>query len=214
FARVFLATEPALGHRPVAVKISRRGGAEARTLGRLSHPNIVPVHSVVQDPVSGWTVVCMPYWGGVTLQQVLAGTPPPARASAILDAACRAEDDDLPVPFREQPDRVFIQGSYVDGILHLVAQLADGLAFAHERGICHRDLKPSNVLVTPDGRPMLLDFNLSSDQELDREQFGGTLPYMSPEQLQALVPPTAGGAVPDVDARSDLFGLGVILCQT
>src|SRR4051794_24512418 len=53
FARVYLATEPALGHRRVAVKVSRQGGPEARTLGRISHPNIVPVHSVQEEPSTG-----------------------------------------------------------------------------------------------------------------------------------------------------------------
>ena len=56
--------------------------------------------------------------------------------------------------------------SYVDAVLWLGARLADGLAHAHERGILHRDLKPANVLLTDDGQPMLLDFNLSEDTKL------------------------------------------------
>src|SRR5712691_5399945 len=67
FAQVFLATEPALGHRHVAIKVSLEGAAEAETLGRLNHPNLVPVHSVQKDQETGLTVVCMPYLGRATL---------------------------------------------------------------------------------------------------------------------------------------------------
>ena len=70
--------------------------------------------------------------------------------------------------------------SYSSGVAHLAMQLADALAFSHSRGVCHRDLKPSNILVTPGGKPMLLDFNLSSDQQAYVPHVGGTLPYMAP----------------------------------
>ena len=90
FARVFLATEPALGGRQVAVKVSLQGAAEAETLGRLNHPNIVPVHSVREEQPSGLTVVCMPYLGSATLCDVLdkAGSADTrsSRARTILDA--------------------------------------------------------------------------------------------------------------------------------
>ena len=52
-------------------------------------------------------------------------------------------------------------------------RLADGLAHAHGRGIVHRDLKPANILLTDDGQPMLLDFNLSEDTKLHRQRLGG-----------------------------------------
>src|SRR5205823_5743243 len=65
-ARVFLARETALGKRHVVIKVSQFGTAEAETLGKLSHPNIVPVHSVQYDDVTGWTVICMPLLGLAT----------------------------------------------------------------------------------------------------------------------------------------------------
>ena len=55
--------------------------------------------------------------------------------------------------------------SYVGAVVWMASRLADGLAHAHERGILHRDMKPANILLTDDGRPMLLDFNLAEDMK-------------------------------------------------
>src|SRR5260221_5587323 len=124
--------------------------------------------------------------------------------SAIPKGAARGE--------RSLPREMLAGMSYVEAILWIGARLADGLAHAHERGILHRDLKPANVLLTDEGQPMLLDFNLAEDTKLRCEgtvaHAGGTLPYMSPEQMAGLV---AGGA--RVDARSDIYSLGVILFE-
>jgi tetratricopeptide (TPR) repeat protein len=85
------------------------------------------------------------------------------------------------------------------------------LEFIHARGVVHRDLKPSNVLLANGAVPMLLDFNLSGDVRLTDARFGGTPIYMSPEQLALMGTKHAGDA--SVDARSDLFSLGVILYE-
>src|SRR5262249_6410779 len=102
--------------------------------------------------------------------------------------------------------------TYVEAVVWLGARLADGLAHAHERGIHHRDLKPANILLTDEGQPMLLDFNLSADSKIRANAsaavIGGTLPYMAPEQLDAFV----GGNQP-VDGRSDIYALGIILFE-
>jgi serine/threonine protein kinase/Flp pilus assembly protein TadD len=102
--------------------------------------------------------------------------------------------------------------SYVEAVLWLGSRLADGLAHAHEHGILHRDLKPANVLLTDDGQPMLLDFNLSHDTKLSASataaQAGGTLPFMAPEQLQAYQAQTCS-----LNYTSDLYALGVILFE-
>jgi serine/threonine protein kinase len=217
FAQVFLATEPALGHRRVAIKVSLEGAAEAETLGRLNHPNIVPVHSVRKDPETSLTLVCMPYLGRATLCDVLdrafarSGVFP-ERACVILEAV--SDNSFLEEPSSESRPEVsgWQKGSYLEGVLHIAAQLADALAFIHAQGICHGDLKPSNVLMTPAGKPMLLDFNLAFERRLYAQQLGGTVPYMSPEQLLA----TDSNRNTDpalIDSRSDVFALGVILYE-
>ena len=211
FARVFLAMESKLGNRLVAVKIAVAGGVEAEVLGRLKHPNIVPVYSVTEDKVLGLTAICMPYLGSATLGDVLdkaLAAQAPARG-AILAAV-----NDLPYPLDPAvqaavPETVLRNGTYLDGIRLIGAQLADALAFIHAGGICHRDLKPSNVLMSPEGVPMLLDFNLCTDA---RHRLGGTFPYMSPEQLRA-TDTNSPADLPALDGRSDLFSLGVILYE-
>jgi serine/threonine protein kinase/Tfp pilus assembly protein PilF len=102
--------------------------------------------------------------------------------------------------------------SYVNAVLWIFSRLADGLAHAHDRGILHRDIKPANVLLTDNGQPMLLDFNLSEDVKLRGQtalaSIGGTLPYMSPEQIVAF-----RGGSSALEARSDVYSLGVILFE-
>ena len=71
FARVFLAEELSLGHRLVALKVSRAEGDEPLMLARLQHAHIVPVHSVHVDPATGFRLLCMPFFGGTNLAQLL-----------------------------------------------------------------------------------------------------------------------------------------------
>lgn len=218
-ARVFLAAEFKLGGRPVAIKVSRHGGYEAETLGKLRHPNIVEVYSVNHDDETGLTAVCMPYQGSATLSDVLDAAyrtrQLPEKASIILDVARRmALTQALPQDesTRAVGHRILERGTFVDGVVHVGVQLAAALQYAHSRGVLHRDLKPSNVLLTPQGRPMLLDFNLSFDEALNVVRPGGTLPYSAPEQLREAIADRAGGQS-TVDVRADVFSLGAILYQ-
>lgn len=220
-ARVYLAVQPEVGCRPVALKISPHETGEAELLGRLSHDHIVPVYSRHADPGTGMTAVCMPYLGRKTLHDVLeriaAGKRRPQTASAILkhvhsDAMLDA-DSQFRLPVAAHHGEPLVPSMpYLDAVARIGWQLAEALAYSHEQGILHLDLKPSNILLTPRGIPLLLDFNLACDVHARRVLVGGTVPYMAPEALDALLaPPAARPAVPD--NRSDLYSLGVILFQ-
>ena len=215
FARVFLARERQLADRPVALKVARGGSKEPQTLARLQHTHIVPVHSYRIDPVTGLHLLCMPYFGRVTLAQLLAepsvaSTPTGAGLLAGLDGLDPAEAKTAGSSARTTLARL----PFARAIAWWGARLADALQHAHDRGILHRDIKPSNVLVTGDGLPMLLDFNLAGESWADRhgsapENLGGTLAYMAPEHLEAV----ARGEDDGVDHRSDIYSLGVLLFE-
>ena len=241
FGRVFLARQGELADRPVALKIAPDIAGESRALAQLQHTNVVPIFSIHRGGV--FQAVCMPYLGSTTLADVIAelgrrdtlpdsgevllstidshraASTPKTEVHATLNGAAAGDSieagsnaDALPA-HRWSPQVERLRGlGYVESVLWIARRLADGLAHAHERGIVHRDLKPANVLFADDGEPMLLDFNLAVDTKSLGQAtvalVGGTLPFMAPEQLDAF-----RGANREVDARADLYALGVILFQ-
>ncbi len=182
--------------RPVAIKVlpteltadaerRKRFLLEARTAARISHPAIAQVYDV--DEQDGTIFIAMEMVDGKTIRELISG-----RQLDLL------------------------------GALDVGLQVCAGLAKAHESGIVHRDIKPANVIQTTDGHVKILDFGLAklldagavttSDgsfqnvSTLTQTQIGivkGTPAYMSPEQIK-------GEAI---DARSDLFSLGVMLFE-
>jgi serine/threonine protein kinase/Tfp pilus assembly protein PilF len=242
FGRVYLARQGDLAGRLVALKVASGLGAESHALAQLQHPSIVPIYSyhragpfqAVCMPYLGGTTIAhivqrlgdrpgVPSSGKELRSTLTRGklrtaagsefpssaAAPPAPAAAAAPPAM-AGPGAAPAAVPEGWAR--LDGlPYVDAVLALGGQLADGLAHAHARGILHRDLKPANVLLADDGRPMLLDFNLAEDTKLrgtaEWAMVGGTLPYMAPEHMAAF---RNGGVL---DARCDLYGLGVILFE-
>ncbi|MCW5764966.1 MAG: serine/threonine protein kinase [Phycisphaeraceae bacterium] len=98
--------------------------------------------------------------------------------------------------------------------LELFIRVCDAVQHAHAKGMVHRDLKPANILVTDQGEPKILDFGVArlTDKDIagatmhtEVGQLVGTLPYMSPEQV--------AGVPDDVDTRSDVYALGVVLFE-
>ncbi|MBN4082645.1 serine/threonine protein kinase [Phycisphaeraceae bacterium AH-315-B13] len=96
--------------------------------------------------------------------------------------------------------------------LVLMAEICDAVEHAHQKGIIHRDLKPANIVIDPAGRTKILDFGVACAIDPDTEALPtatvvgrvvGTIPYISPEQ--------AAGSSRDVDTRSDVYSLGVVL---
>lgn len=184
---VYLAVDSRLD-REVAIKILpealaadperlERFQREAKSVAALNHPQIVTIHSV--EEVDGVHLLTMEVVKGKSLDKIL-------------------------------PELGFDLERFFD----LGVQIADGLAAAHDKGITHRDLKPANVMVTDEGRVKILDFGLAKlaqsesapeDTELLTQDgmILGTVPYMSPEQVQGL----------PVDARSDIFSLAILLYE-
>jgi TolB-like protein/Flp pilus assembly protein TadD len=192
---VYEAEDPRLGSN-VALKFLPEDAArspealarfqrEARAASALNHPHICTTHDIGEE--AGRPFIVMERMRGATLKH-------------------RIEGQALPV----------------ERALELGVQMADALEAAHGAGIVHRDLKPANVFVTDRGEAKLLGFGLAKLAGSERDAFGsevetaaqerhltspgtalGTVAYMSPEQ--------ARGA--ELDARTDLFSLGVVLYE-
>ncbi|MBL8827026.1 MAG: protein kinase [Planctomycetaceae bacterium] len=213
-ARTFVARQRALGDRLVAIKLTPSSSQEARTLGRLHHTGIVPIYSVEHDPERRLSLMVMPYLGGATLEHLInrMQTPKakPLSGQLLFDTIAEVNAS-LPTVDPLPPAEYDLAAADKLGTaIHLVSSLAAALQHSHSKAIIHRDLKPSNVLLTPAGQPMLLDFHLADDPQREVATVGGTLAYMSPEQLHEL---RSGVRNPQIDGRADIYSLGVLFLQ-
>jgi serine/threonine protein kinase len=93
-----------------------------------------------------------------------------------------------------------------DRLVDIISQIAEGLDYAHSRGVVHRDIKPANILIAQDGKVKITDFGIArlDTSNLTMEgQLLGTPNYMAPEQIQGK----------EVDHRADIFSLGVVFYE-
>lgn len=209
---VYLAEQPSLG-RSVALKLMRpeyayfpgareRFQREVTAAARLSHPGVVPVYTVGE--AQGIPYFAMEALPGLSLAQALAALADrgPEQLSGLdlwrllrPAGAAANPSGELPETFR---------GSWPQVATRLCLRIAEALEHAHERGVLHRDIKPGNVMLTPEGRVVLLDFGLASlsgSQRLTRTGAAlGSLAYMAPEVIE-------GGT--EIDGRADVWSVGV-----
>ncbi|MBC8186778.1 MAG: serine/threonine protein kinase [Proteobacteria bacterium] len=169
---------------------------EARVTAMLQHPNTIPIYELSRDNRNHFFFT-MKLVEGYTLRE-------------ILDTS--SEEGTLPV-----------DGYGFHRMVTILIQIANALDYAHSHRVVHRDVKPANILMGPFGEVLLLDWGLAKvwseqpetipDQPFDRDgdpsltsrgRLQGTALYMSPEQIAGSV---------DLDHRSDLYSLGVVLYE-
>ncbi|MGQ4619040.1 protein kinase domain-containing protein [Nocardia sp. R7R-8] len=225
FARVFLARQRSL-QRLVAVKISSDHGTEPQTLAQLDHDYIVRVFDQrLLDDNEGAArrlrLLYMQFLPGGTLLGVLRwvrATPPAERSGRLLldavDAAMEEKGEIRPTDSSVRAELATL--SWPETVAWLGRRLAEALDYASSHGVLHRDVKPANVLLTAEGVPKLADFNISFSRNVEGTSpvayFGGSLAYMSPEQLEACHPGFDRSAA-ELDTRADIYSLGVVLWE-
>ncbi len=204
-AVVYLADDPEL-RRAVALKVLRPGLAldeshvdrfvrEGRAMARLNHPGVVQVFEVGRTGSVHW--IAMEYVPGPSLKTVIDGLH--AGGHGTAEGLGRMVQDPSLAEFAslEAACAQFLKGP------------TEGLVAAHDAGLIHRDIKPSNILVHAGGRAVLADFGLArADGDPGMSLTGepiGTPHYMAPEQAEA--------ASRSVDARADVYGMGVVLFE-
>lgn len=220
FATVFLARQKSM-QRMVALKVSADQGSEPQTLAQLDHDNIIRVYDQRLIPESSARLLYMQYAAGGTLEDVIRRmkTVPAAERNGMT--YLRSIDQLLDDRGESRPTesairRKIAEMTWPQLVCWVGVQLARALDYAHRAGVLHRDIKPANVLITSEGVPKFADFNISFGSTVEgvtaETSLGGSLAYMSPEQLEACNPRHSRTAA-ELDGRSDLFSLGVVLCE-
>jgi serine/threonine protein kinase len=210
----------------VALKISVTRSNEAQTLAQLDHPDIVRVYEQRILPERNGRLLSMQYVAGASLSEVLGQLRLLPKSdwsgTALLKAISRQLQESgsgfgVTGTAHEQPlHRRLQKATWPDTVCLFGIQVASALQSAHEQGVLHRDLKPANILLHENGAPKIVDFNISFCSKLDRvppaAYFGGSLAYMSPEQLEVCHSDHAREA-DDFNARSDQYSLSVLLWE-
>jgi len=182
---------------------------EVEAISRLHHPGIVPVHLVGEE--NGIPYFAMELLVGCTLADVLsdlAGMDPAGLSGEVLaQSMARCTSRLMAEELAVQPSAL-CQGSWVGCCLKIVQQVANTLDYAHREGVLHRDIKPSNILLTLDGRVMVLDFGLAR-----RVTDNG--PLLSPgfvgETDGFTAPEMRSGEAPLPAQQADVYALGRVL---
>ena len=218
FATVFLARQTSM-QRLVALKVSADPSMEAQTLAQLDHPNIVRIFDQRRAVDFDLQLLYMQYLEGGTLldaAQWIFNRRGELQASgkSLVRAIDVAIIDRGASPDYESPLRKQLMDDDWDRVVNRIGHaLAGALDYAHHRGVLHRDIKPANVLIGADCSMKLADFNISAASSVvGAGKFGGSLAYMSPEQIRAFNP--GDKFSPDQLTEScDIYSLGVMLIQ-
>lgn len=220
FARVYLARQQSM-HRLCALKATSRGSEEPQALSQLDHANIVRVYDQreINDPPT--ILLYMQYLAGGTLADCIKRVRdlPPAMwdGKKILESIDQnLLDASQTAPEQSNVRQQIAKMEWAEVVAWFGIQLAEGLDYANGKGVLHRDVKPANILLSAEAIPKLADFNVSCSGLSGRAgaaaYFGGSLAYMSPEQLE-VADPTNSREANELDGRSDLYALGIVLWE-
>ena len=218
FARVFLALQRSM-QRFIAIKISYRASSEPKLLSKLNHPHIVRVYHYDDRRLAhrGLYQLYMEYVPGCSLKQLLddirSVDPPQRTGGFVIERIKRLRSGSGDMSIDEGTPSSFTQTTWEEAVCWIGARLADALDYAHQNGVIHRDIKPDNILLRANGSPMLLDLNVGFGRETGvrpGDDFGGSLPYMSPEQRYAF---KYSKKSTDVSEASDVYSLAVVIYE-
>lgn len=167
---------------------------EAQAIARLRHPGIVQIFRYGEE--RGVTYMAMEYVEGQTLRAAL-----DSERQRVLPPSVKRRRSARPSTGPGLAEIV--------AVARRIADIADSLDHAHKLGIIHRDVKPSNILLSADGKARITDFGIAkviTEKTLTSDtEIAGSYPYMSPEQAKVIAA--------DIDQRTDVFSLGVVLYE-